>query len=124
MLPKMRDKVRNIAASGGASSDGADLAGERGRVVQLFPRRPPTDDRQWPPRSPVEDIGKYERADHDDDYRHRMIMNGLALVACILLAIGGIWLATTIAEIRKNQDCVLSGRRDCAPLDAPTRLRW
>jgi len=26
----------------------------------------------------------------------------------------GVWIATTMAEIRKNQDCVLSGRRDCA----------
>jgi hypothetical protein len=26
----------------------------------------------------------------------------------------GIWLAISIADLRKTQDCVLMGRRDCA----------
>jgi hypothetical protein len=67
---------------------------------------------------PVDDIGRYERAG-EDDYRHRMIMNGLALVICLLLAGSGVWLANQIAEMRKNQDCVLSGRINCAKIAVP-----
>ena len=28
----------------------------------------------------------------------------------------GIWLAMSIADLRKTQDCVLMGRRDCAQI--------
>jgi hypothetical protein len=31
----------------------------------------------------------------------------------------GIWLAISIADLRKTQDCVLMGRRDCAHIVAP-----
>src|SRR4051812_22091198 len=59
--------------------------------------------------SPVEDIGKYERsAAEQDDYRHRMLVNVLGLFVCVLLAAAGIWLATKIAELRRDQDCVLA----------------
>jgi hypothetical protein len=29
-----------------------------------------------------------------------------------------------MAAIKKNQDCVLSGRRGCTPVDAPPPARW
>jgi hypothetical protein len=70
-------------------------------------------------REPVEDIGKYAQGGEPDDYRQRMVNNVLALAAILVLGAIGIWLATSIAELRKNQDCVLSGRRDCAPAVAP-----
>ena len=31
----------------------------------------------------------------------------------------GIWLAVSIADLRKTQDCVLMGRRDCARIAVP-----
>jgi hypothetical protein len=69
--------------------------------------------------TPVENVGKYARSEHPDNYRQRMINNGLAFGFCILLVAIGVWLATTIAEMRRNQDCVLSGRRNCAHLNVP-----
>jgi len=77
---------------------------------------------RWPRRtlgaSPVEDLAKYEGGDEqDDNYRHRMMVNLAALGATIALAVTGVWLALQIADMRKNQDCVLSGRRNCAPID-------
>jgi hypothetical protein len=92
---------------------------EMGRVVPFQRRagaRPPRDD------TPVEDIGKYEQGE-PDDYRQRMINNGLAVVAILILGSIGLWLASSIAEMRKNQDCVLSGRRNCAEIPAPTSPR-
>ena len=55
----------------------------------------------------------------EDDYRHRMKMNLLALVVTILLVVSGVWIAETIAEMRKIQDCFLAGGRNCAPIAVP-----
>lgn len=81
---------------------------------------------QAPPRipqshgdAPVEDVGKYARSEEPDNYRQRMINNGLAFAACLVLVAIGVWLATAIAEMRRNQDCVLSGRRNCAQVNVP-----
>ena len=59
-----------------------------------------------------------------DDYRHRMMMNGAALLVVLLLTVAGIWIANKMAEMRKNQDCVLSGRRDCTPVNVSPSPRW
>jgi hypothetical protein len=94
---------------------------ERGQVLpfqrhgQVRPRVPP----RPPEDSPVEDVGKYARSEEPDNYRQRMINNGLAFAFCIALVVIGVWLATSIAEMRKNQDCVLSGRRNCANVITP-----
>ena len=47
-----------------------------------------------------------------------MVVNLAALAFTIVLALAGVWLALQIADMRKNQDCLLSGRRNCAPIDA------
>jgi len=90
-----------------------------GRVVPF--RRPGVS--RWPAaptaRGPVRDLAKYERAEAADDYRHRMTMNLLGLLVTILLVIVGLWLVDKIADMRKNQDCYLSGLRNCTHIEAP-----
>ena len=93
------------------------------RVVPLrpgirIPREAPAQ-----PEEPVENLDKYQRTDEADDYRHRMAMNVAGFAAVALLALAGIWLADRLADMRKNQDCVLSGRRNCAPMEAPPPIR-
>jgi hypothetical protein len=87
--------------------------------------RPPgsTFERPLPDSSPVEDLRKYEGDDEPDDYRHRMIVNIAALAATIFLVVAGVWIANTMAQLRKNQDCVLAGRRACAPIEVPVQTR-
>jgi len=69
---------------------------------------------------PAGDLPPDERPrDEADDFRHRMLANGAAFVFTALLVGAGIWLAVTIADLRKTQDCVLAGRRDCARIAAP-----
>ena len=92
---------------------------EKGRVIRLPTRKGTASQPPRPNGPPVDDLAKYERSDDGDDYRHRMITNVIALLFTILLVIGGIWIASTMAEMRKNQDCVLSGRRGCTPVDVP-----
>lgn len=70
------------------------------------------------------DLGKYSDPGDSDDYRHRMITNAAGLAVAAALIAAGIWLADTMASMRKNQDCVLSGRRGCTPVDALLPQRW
>lgn len=73
----------------------------------------------------VPGLGEYERDERPDDYRHRMIVNLVAFLFVIFLVCVGYWLADTMARLRKDQDCVLSGRRGCTPvgIEIP-RNRW
>ena len=66
------------------------------------------------------DLSRYERPqDEPDDFRHRMLANVAAIAFTVALMAIGIWLAMSIADMRKTQDCVLTGRRDCARIYAP-----
>jgi hypothetical protein len=61
------------------------------------------------------DLSRYERErEEPDDFRHRMLANIAAFAFTVALTAIGIWLAMSIADLRKTQDCVLMGRRDCA----------
>jgi hypothetical protein len=66
-------------------------------------------------RHAANDLSRYERPrDEPDDFRHRMLANVAAFAFTVALTAIGIWLAMNIADLRKTQDCVLMGRRDCA----------
>lgn len=84
------------------------------RVIPFRPRSPraagptgqskrPADSRATPP----------EPSPPPDDFRQRMLANLAAFMFAALLTAIGIWLATTIADLRKAQDCSLMGRPDC-----------
>jgi hypothetical protein len=73
----------------------------------------------------VDDLAQYERTGTEDDFRHRMKMNALAFLATALLALIGLWIANRIAGMVEIQDCVMSGRHNCVPIDAgPRRSQW
>lgn len=65
----------------------------------------------------VADLRKYERSAEPDDYPRRMMINIVAFAFIVVLTLAGIWLADQMALLRKQQDCALSGRRNCAELD-------
>lgn len=98
-------------------------APEQGARILNFSRRPGTPPPQQP-RDAVEDLSKYARDETPDDYRHRMAVNAVAFAFVVVLGLAGYWLADTMATMRKNQDCVLTGRRGCTPVDVPTRERF
>ena len=72
----------------------------------------------------IGDLDRYPQADEPDDYRHRMMTNIAGITVVVLLIAIGIWIADTMASMRKNQDCVLSGRRGCTPVEQPPPGRW
>ena len=87
-------------------------------VLKFRPRtsaHPPGSAPQQDVKREAKDLSHYERArDEPDDFRHRMLANLAAFAFTVALTAIGIWLAVSIADLRKTQDCVLMGRRDCA----------
>jgi len=92
---------------------------EEHRVLKFVPRNSTALQRSASPPA-AEDLSRYERPrDETDDFRHRMIANAAAFGLTIILIGIGIWLAISIADLRRTQDCLLTGRRDCAPITVP-----
>lgn len=99
-----------------------------GRIIRFEQRgragRPQQPSRTPVPELPATALGEYADGDDDrNDYRHRMKTNAATLVVVALLIWGGLWLADAIAQLRKTQDCVLTGRRNCAPIVVPEHIR-
>ena len=56
--------------------------------------------------------------------RERTVTN-LAIVLVVVVLIGaGVWMANAILEMRRIQDCVMAGRRNCAQITTPGRESW
>lgn len=87
-------------------------------VVKFQPR---TSETTAGPRSRSGENGSIhnDRSAEPDDFRHRMWANAAALAFTVALTAVGIWLAVSIADMRKTQDCILMGRRNCAPITEP-----
>nr|WP_249159778.1 hypothetical protein [Bradyrhizobium tropiciagri] len=74
------------------------------------------------PASVANDLSRYEKPrEEPDDFRQRMLANIAAFAFTVALTAIGIWLAMSIADLRKTQDCVLMGRRDCAKITVMPR---
>jgi hypothetical protein len=92
------------------------------RVVQFRPRSPVAgqrrDSNEAVQRLEVaNDLSRYEHSQEEpDDFRHRMLANVAAFAFTVALLAIGIWLAISIAHLRRTQDCVLMGRHDCVQI--------
>jgi hypothetical protein len=51
-----------------------------------------------PDYSPVPDLSIYECPESEDDYRHRMVVNAVALVFVSLLSLAGLWLVNAMTH--------------------------
>jgi hypothetical protein len=91
----------------------------RRRAAAPSPRRPAGAARDADPET-VDDLARYEEEDAHIDYRQRMIMNMIAVAVVTLLVGAGVWIADTIANMEKIQDCAMQGRQNCAPIEVPT----
>ena len=47
--------------------------------------------------------------------------NAVMLGFFAVVVVAGIWLLSTMADVRKVQDCAGQGRRDCGTIDVPAR---
>jgi hypothetical protein len=116
--------------SSGQVSDGQPLGGQPldeqavgGQIVggRTFGARSWRGQAQPQDHQAADDLSRYERVrdDERDDFRHRMLANIAAFAFTVALTAVGLWLAVSIADLRRTQDCVLEGRRDCARISSP-----
>lgn len=89
----------------------------RGRVPVPAPGDAVSDSR--PDAS--DDLAQYEEEDIHIDYRHRMLMNVIAVMVVSALIGAGVWIADTISDMEKTQDCLMQGRQNCAPIVLPMK---
>jgi hypothetical protein len=104
---------------------------EEHRVLQFRPRNAASPAPLWRGNAVVQplhreaaqdalDLSRYEQPrEEPDDFRHRMLANIAAAAFTIALTAIGIWLAMSIADLRRTQDCVQRGRRDCVRISVP-----
>jgi hypothetical protein len=58
----------------------------------------------------------------EQEARDRRAANIFLLVAGVILVGIGVWLANAMIDARRADDCLSSGRRNCAPqIEAPPR---
>jgi hypothetical protein len=70
---------------------------------------------------PIDDLAEYEKADREIDYRRRMLTNVIAVAIVAMLVAAGLWIADTIENMQKVQDCAMQGRQNCAPIELPAK---
>lgn len=96
-------------------------------TAQVLQFRPRVADRLNSPELPTQPqdddfdhLAQYEQDQQDDEnvnYPRRMLMNGIAVAVVTILIGVGVLLADTIADMERDQDCVLQGRQNCAPIE-------
>jgi hypothetical protein len=59
------------------------------------------------------------RPDDDEDDGTRSRNNILFLIVAVLVVVAGIWLVNKMIDLRNMQNCLESGRRNCAPIEVP-----
>ena len=103
-------------------------AGPFGQIVKFEPRRPASRPFAAGTPQPIEDdlddFARFEQEpDEPIDYRHRMIMNLIALAILISLVGLGVWIADTISDLQREQDCLMQGRSNSAPIQIPIPMQ-
>jgi hypothetical protein len=106
---------------------------ETGRVLPFTPRPTPPKPHAFsnlarksstPANSSVRDLSKFlEPRSEPDDFPHRMRMNAMAVIVLAVLMGSGVWIVDVMAQMRRDQDCALSGRRNCTPISMPDTSR-
>ncbi len=52
---------------------------------------------------------------------NRTLANLVLLIGFLVLVGGGIWLVDAMLDARRADECISSGRRNCNPIEVPTR---
>ena len=63
-----------------------------------------------------------DRADaHKAEDRERTITNIVLLLIFAVLVGIGVWISNAMLDARRADECISSGRRNCAPIEVPPR---
>lgn len=58
---------------------------------------------------------------HDDEQGGRPVAALAGLAVIVLLVLAGLWLAHQLRGSASMQDCLASGRTNCAPVETPAQ---
>ncbi|MBN9586553.1 MAG: hypothetical protein BGN84_05010 [Afipia sp. 62-7] len=58
-----------------------------------------------------------------EDDGNRAVENAVMLGFFLVLVAAGIWLLSSMADLRKTQDCAAQGRRNCGTIETPLGSR-
>jgi flagellar biogenesis protein FliO len=58
--------------------------------------------------------------DGDDGADQRRSAALIGLIIILALAIAGVWLVRELREKSRLEDCLMSGRTNCAPIEVPS----
>lgn len=64
-------------------------------------------------------IGRHRARDEDDAARRTAALMGFIVI--LLLGIAGVVLVRELRDNANLEDCLMAGRRNCAPIEAPLR---
>ena len=123
MLDSMQDRTSRLAED--QMADGAPRSAQvlqfRLRPRAAEPSLADPDAADTNDEALLDDLSRYEqdREDEPVNYARRMLMNVIAIAVVAVLIGVGVWLADTIAQMERDQDCVLQGRHNCAPIEVP-----
>jgi hypothetical protein len=92
-------------------------ARELGQVLQ-FPQRRATSAIENGGLMRPDDLARYEQ-DRPADDRTRTLTNMIAVAIVTVLIAVGVWITDVIAVTDRDQDCIMQGRSNCAPLKPP-----
>ncbi|MDO9295270.1 hypothetical protein [Bradyrhizobium sp.] len=67
--------------------------------------------------------GETTRPEPPEEEDNRNVENAVLLGFLAVLVGAGVWLLGTMADVRKVQDCAAQGRRNCATIEVPERVR-
>jgi hypothetical protein len=62
-----------------------------------------------------------ERHEHEEDEAGPPVGALVGLIVIALLVLGGLWLTRQLHSSATVQDCLASGRTNCAPIETPGR---
>ncbi len=68
-----------------------------------------------PSGEPGHDPGPSDGADEAEERP----FGALSVVVLLILVVGGLFLVFELRDMSQTQDCIWSGRRNCAPVGAP-----
>jgi hypothetical protein len=66
---------------------------------------------------------KYKKGEPEEQEGNRTVENAVLAGFFIILVAAGVWLLGTMADVRKAQDCIAQGRRNCQTIEVPERSR-
>ena len=97
-------------------------ASETGCVILFWPPQPRSRQRAkvQPARRAV-GLCEPRLTREDGDHRRRRLVHALGLAYCLILVAAGVWLANELNEMKRTQDCVLSGGGRGIPANAVAR---